>query len=167
MHKVKKISLVIMMMALCMSLAALSGCEYSATHESETNVSVSTGDDEADADTPVGQAAQEISDYLEDDWESSFHVSYTDDDGSDEANTVYVQFWKNGIGTIDNIDELTEVLKDYNGTFAKILEDKGIENGHVYLQILVGVDDDDSYMDGTSVLDVQDGEVVYDASTEE
>ena len=167
MERIRKISLMVMMLALGMSVAVLTGCSVSSTHESETNFEVSTDDGSSDeAATPIEEACSEIFDYLEGDWDDSFHVSYTGDDGSDEANTVYVQLWKDGIQSIDNTEEIKEYMVECCGSFAAILEEKGVENGHVMMQLLVGVDNEDSYTEGTSVLDVLDGEVTYDAAAE-
>ena len=79
---------------------------------------------------------------------------------------LFVHFWSNGVTTIENMDDLIPEMKEYNTEFAKILADNGITDGHVMIQILVNVEDDDSFRDGTSVLDVEDGEVTNNADAE-
>lgn len=166
MNNIRKHSLFILFVALCTGIIFLSGCEYSSTHESETKLEVSKEDTSSEAETPIEQAAIDINDYLEGDWPDSFHVTYNEADDDDSPNTVFVHFWSNGVNSIDNMDDLIPEMKEYNTEFAKILEDNGITDGHVMIQILVNVEDDDSFRDGTSVLDVEDGEVTYNAYAE-
>lgn len=105
-------------------------------------------------------------DYLENDWPDSFHVTYNGADDEDSPNTVFVHLWSNGVTSIDNMDDLIPEMKAYSTEFAKILENNGITDGHVMIQILVNVEDDDSFRDGTSVLDVEDGEITYNEYAE-
>ena len=57
-------------------------------------------------------------------------------------------------------------MKEISDSAKTILEDKGIENGHIMVQLLVGVEDDNSYTEGTSILDMLDGEITYNAAEE-
>lgn len=172
MSRNRKYGLIVMAMLLCLSMAVFTGCQYSATHESETSFNISTGEESgSDADdqpdTPLAQACASIDDYLNEDWPDSYNISYTEDDGSEDANTIFVLFWKNGIQSIDNIDQLIEYMDEYNETFRAMMEDAGVTDGHIELEILVGVEDEDSYKNGSCVLEVRDGEIVYNAYAEQ
>ena len=170
MNSLKKYSLFILTLILCLSMTLFAGCQFSSTHESEANLTITTGEEEDTddtADTPIEKACIDIDKYLADDWPDSYNISYTGEDGGEDANTIYVLFWKSGIKSIDNMDQLIEYMQEYSETFSRIMADAGVENGHLELEILTGVEDEDSYKDGSCVLEVADGEIVYNAYAED
>ena len=110
---------------------------------------------------PAGlqEAARAIDDSLEATWGEERHVSF-----SPEENTVFIQIWDEGITTedlaeINNWDEIRNDRVEMCGSFQDILQESGVENGHVCLQYV-------SDSEQVSLLTVEDGEITYDAMEE-
>lgn len=88
------------------------------------------------------QAALEIDDYLDEEWGDLRKVTYTL-----EEDTVYTILWADGInsGTIDDVTDWDEVRSFFDGLAedcTEIMKNNGLENGHVYLQLVSDVEDD-------------------------